>query len=464
MTDLPRPSQAELSREFADTVTACAPLSAHTSLDVPAGQVWVRAGSLLASGQRLAMIAAHRDGATVGGPWLRVVYVFTSGPPARVTELHVRIRPGRPFIPTLAGLSASAALFEADIAGAHGVVFCDPPPHGPLPAGLAHASARRRKVPRSRHGDLDELRRDPGLLAARISTGTDTPVGHTLAYVMAVEDACGRPVTREVARRRAVLLELERMHSHLTDLGTLVQLAGHHALHAQALRLRERLLRLNHLASGHRLLRGSVTLGGAVPLDGLDPAVVHSLAGYLAEFAADALNNARLRARLNGVAVLTATRARDLGILGFIARASGVDNDTRRTHPFTTHDDRTADCGPVNDQGDALARFCVRARELLTSAAIVADLTRTADTSPTGWPRTTTPTSATCGVGIVEGWRGAIVCRIELDARGTLTRLVTVDPSYLNATVTAAVDDTVASRDQTLARRSLHTLTEGYDL
>ncbi|MGY0230684.1 NADH-quinone oxidoreductase subunit D-related protein [Longispora urticae] len=461
MTDLPRPAHA--GPAVSGDPAGCAVLPARTGLDVPPTQMWIRAGTLLASGQRLAMIAAHRDGATVGGPWLRVVYVFTSGPPAHVTELHVRIQPGRPFIPTLAGLSASAALFEADITRQHGVVFCDPPPHGPLPAGLATAVARRRRVPASRHGDLDGHRHDPVVLAARISTGTDTPVGHTLAYAMAVEDALGRPVTTEVTRRRAVLLELERMHSHLTDLGTLVQLTGHHPLHARALHLRERLLRLNHLACGHRLLRGSVTLGGAVLREGLDPAALDALAGYLAEFTADALDNARLRARLNGVAILSTARARDLGALGFIARASGVDNDARRTHPFTRYG--ASGPVPVNDEGDALARFCVRAQELLTSAALVTDFADPTTAAPdTNWPVSSTPTAATCGVGIVEGWRGTIVSRVELDPRGALTRLVTVDPSYLNGAVAAAVRDTVAGADVTLARRSLHTLTDGLDL
>jgi Ni,Fe-hydrogenase III large subunit len=40
--------------------------------------------------------------------------------------------------------------------------------------------------------------------------------------------------------------------------------------------------------------------------------------------------------------------------------------------------------------------------------------------------------AARTGVGIVEGWRGRITTRVELDERGTLTRVKIVDPSWFN--------------------------------
>ena len=97
-------------------------------------------------------------------------------------------------------------------------------------------------------------------LTERISG--DTAVGHTLAFCLAVEDAARHPVSPDVQRIRAVLLELERLYNHAADLGGLCGDAGHGVLDAQAQRVREELLRINDTVTGHRLLRGAVHPGG----------------------------------------------------------------------------------------------------------------------------------------------------------------------------------------------------------
>src|SRR6185369_6802182 len=56
-------------------------------------------------------------------------------------------------------------------------------------------------------------------LAERISG--DTAVGHALAYVRAVEDALDITVPNQAHRIRTLLLELERLHNHTTDIGAL---------------------------------------------------------------------------------------------------------------------------------------------------------------------------------------------------------------------------------------------------
>src|SRR6185503_6736090 len=56
-------------------------------------------------------------------------------------------------------------------------------------------------------------------LAERISG--DTAVGHSLAYCLAVEDALQIAVPAHARRVRAALLELERLHNHIADLGAL---------------------------------------------------------------------------------------------------------------------------------------------------------------------------------------------------------------------------------------------------
>ena len=56
-------------------------------------------------------------------------------------------------------------------------------------------------------------------LAERISG--DTAVGHNLAYCLAVEQATGCTPPRPAQLLRVVLLELERLYNHTTDLGAM---------------------------------------------------------------------------------------------------------------------------------------------------------------------------------------------------------------------------------------------------
>ena len=66
-------------------------------------------------------------------------------------------------------------------------------------------------------------------------------------------------------RLRALLVELERLYNHATDLGALANDVGFGLANAHAQRMRERLLRINDTVTGHRLLRGAIHPGGVDP-------------------------------------------------------------------------------------------------------------------------------------------------------------------------------------------------------
>jgi Ni,Fe-hydrogenase III large subunit len=125
-------------------------------------------------------------------------------------------------------------------------------------------------------------------------------------------------------------------------------------------------------------------------------------------------------------------------VLGYVARASGVDVDARRDHPF--HEATTQVRSVVRTEGDVLARFLVRAEEVRASVDLLAVLLDglSAGSMVAARPRVAPPGAATgapvgtaSGVGLVEGWRGTIAHRVELGADGRLTHLAVVDPSFL---------------------------------
>ncbi|WP_240167416.1 NADH-quinone oxidoreductase subunit C [Streptomyces noursei] len=484
------------------------------------------AGDLFAAGHRIALVAAHHDTEQApGGRAVRVVYLFTSGPPDTRTELQVRLDADRPELPTLAHLSFPTGRFEREMRDLHGIVPLDhplpqrlvrhfhwpkgwypmrpdagpPPPFaeqegpypflevegdgvyeipvGPVHAGLIEPGHFRFSVVgetilrlKARlwfvHKGIEKLFEgrtvEHGLpLAERISG--DTAVGHALAYCLAIEEATGTHVPEPAQRARALLLELERLHNHTADLGALCNDVGHSILNAQAQRVREQLLRLNDEITGHRLLRGGVIPGGAVLRAIPDPARMRAVRDDLRQIADLALAHPTIRDRFTGTAQLTTDAARDLGCLGYIARASGLPTDARTAHPFHTHDQPPSP--PVHTHGDVLARFLVRAEEIDTSTALITDLT--AGLHPgatTTWPPLSSTEAPGSGVGIVEGWRGTITTRVELNADHTLARVKPVDPSFFNwPALPLALADTIVP-DFPLTNKSFNLSYAGNDL
>src|SRR6266540_4073855 len=425
------------------------------------------ASQFLADGYRLALVAAHDDSPSAAhGPALRVVYLFTDGPPDSRIELHVRLDPHQPQLPSLAALSFPAGRFEREMGDLYGIVPLNHPlprrlvrhhhwprgwhpmradagpppafgepegpypflavegpgvyeiPVGPVHAGLIEPGHFRFSVVgetilklKARlwfvHKGIEKLAEGRLLadvlpLAERVSG--DTAVGHALAFCLAVEEARDWRIPADAATLRAILFELERLYNHTTDIGALCNDVGYGVINAHAQRIREQLLRLNKHVTGHRLLRSAIVPG-----------------------------------------------------------ASGIDHDARRDHPFTP---ATTDIPPSrHTDGDVLARFLTRADEIQTSIQLITQLLETA---PATVAERTKPTwlaaGRASGVGLVEGWRGTIAHRIEMAPDGTVSRLKIVDPSFFNwPALPVALADTIVP-DFPLTNKSFNLSYAGNDL
>ena len=491
------------------------------TIAIGTGELVGHAARLLGSGHRVALVAGHDDGDT-----LRAVYLFTHAVTDARVELHVPLERTHPHLPSLAGLSFPAGRFEREMHDLYGIVAdghplprrlvrhfhwprgwypmrhdAGPPPEfgdvdgpypfrtvdgpgvyeipvGPVHAGLIEPGHFRFSVVgetilnlKARlwfvHKGIEKLfhgRRPEHAVELAERVSGDTAVGHTLAFCLAVEDARGTPAPPAAQRIRGILRELERLYNHVTDIGALCNDVGHGILHAHAHRIREQLLRLNDTVTGHRLLRGAIHPGGATVRQLPDPSALAAIAADTAEIVALALSHGVVRDRFTGTAVLTATQAADLGTLGYVARASGLTVDARHDHPLLDPDLRPT--GHTRTGGDVLSRFLVRADEVAASVrlitALVDDLGSHRGTPPTGPP--TSPGHRHTGVGIIEGWRGTIVHRIELAADGTLTRVKIVDPSFLNwPALPVALADTIVP-DFPLANKSFNLSYAGNDL
>ena len=148
------------------------------------------------------------------------------------------------------------------------------------------------------------------------------------------------------------------------------------------------------------------------------------------EMVAISFDNTLVRDRLERTGVLSSELARDYGVLGYVARGSGIDIDARRDHPsggYRQLEIRVA----VRTAGDVHARASVRVEEVQESARLI----REAVSLLTDGPFSVSFASLEPfkpAVGIVEGWRGRIVHWIMGGTDGTLHRVKIADPSFFN--------------------------------
>ncbi len=487
-------------------------------LDVTAPEIAALLEHQLADGYRAAMVAGVQD-----DDCFRVVYVLVRPADDQRVELTLRVPLDRPSIPSLASVSYPVGRFEREVRDLYGITpdahplpyrlirhghwpqgwypmrrDADPDPRfepdvgsfpflevegegvyeipvGPVHAGLIEPGHFRFSVVgetilrmKARlwfvHRGVEKLFEgrlpDEAIEVAERISG-DTAVGHALAFATAVEDAAGVAVSEEDRCVRALLLELERLHNHVADIGALANDVGFALANAHAQRLRESLLRLNKATTGHRLLRGGITIGGASVIALPDLDIVSSVAHAAAELAGLVLANSTVRDRFTGTAVLSQEAASGVGALGYVARASGIDIDARRDHPLI---DLGASFTVVLEHGgDVLSRFLVRVREVAVSAALVLDLASRLGAS-TGTGLRVAPAGPAAGLGLVEGWRGTITHRVELGADGRLSRVKVVDPSFFNwPALPLALADTIVP-DFPLANKSFNQSYAGNDL
>lgn len=268
-------------------------------------------------------------------------------------------------------------------------------------------------------------------LAERISG--DTTIGHSLAYCQAVEALARCDVPARAKYLRVVLLEMERLYNHIADFGAICNDTGFAAAHSHCFRIRERLLRLNKRLTGNRLLRGGIVLGGVgheLPI-GLD--LARELDSILADFneiVDISLSNAMLADRLEGSGHLTTKTATDHGVLGYVARASGLDVDARRDHPFAAYSALKFHV-PVYESGDVHARTMARVEEARESVSLIKQAFAAIPDGAIAKPLGSLPAFEPA-FGIVEGWRGAIMHWLMVDREGKLFRVKVKDPSFAN--------------------------------
>jgi Ni,Fe-hydrogenase III large subunit/Ni,Fe-hydrogenase III component G len=198
---------------------------------------------------------------------------------------------------------------------------------------------------------------------------------HSSCYCEAAEQAAGIEAPPRARYIRSLMLEIERIHSHLLWLGIAGHILGFDTVLMQAWRIREPIMWLCEQITGNRKTYGMNLVGGVrrdIPAE-LHPKILEVLAKIEAESLAVAnaiVGDTTLLVRLQGVGLLPEAEARRLCVVGPTARGSNVDIDARVDHPYAAYDELVPKV-IVHAAGDNWARVLVRIEEVFESIRLV---------------------------------------------------------------------------------------------
>jgi Ni,Fe-hydrogenase III large subunit/Ni,Fe-hydrogenase III component G len=233
---------------------------------------------------------------------------------------------------------------------------------------------------------------------------------HNVAYAQAVERAAAiRPPPR-ADYIRTIMLELERLHSHLLWVGLACHIVGFDTLFMQSFRIREPVMWIAENISGNRKTYALCVIGG-VRWD-VTPEHASALRQVLDTLESEwttivrAIQNDRnLQKRMRGVGIANANLVHTWGLLGPVARAAGVKLDCRRDHPYAAYDRLDFDVITATD-GDVWARVIVRAQEVFQSIRIIRQCLDRLEPGPLHTQITSELAAGRIGLSSVEAPRG----------------------------------------------------------
>lgn len=209
---------------------------------------------------------------------------------------------------------------------------------------------------------------------------------HNVAYTTSVENALGIEVPERAKYIRTILLETERLHSHLLNLGLACHFVGFDTGFMQFFRVREKSMKMAEILTGARKTYGMNLVGG-IRRDILKDEkqqclqLIKELRAEVNDLLDILVNTPNIVERTAGVGVLDPGVARDFSPVGPNVRGSGFSRDTRSDHAYCAY-------GLVpwtvisKDGNDVLSRTLIRAEEWYESAKIVEECLNTMPEGP----------------------------------------------------------------------------------
>lgn len=201
-------------------------------------------------------------------------------------------------------------------------------------------------------------------------------MNNNLGYVLAVEKLINLQVNDRAQYIRTIIVELNRVASHLIGMGTFAQDLGAYATPLfYCFRDREKIVELFEQLCGGRLTYNYMRIGGVqTELPPYAEKIIKQFIKYerkkLKEYNELLTYNAIFLARTKKIGILRPEAAINYSVTGPILRACGVKWDLRKDEPYMIYDHFKFNV-PVGIQGDSWDRFKVRLDEITESLKII---------------------------------------------------------------------------------------------
>ncbi len=257
---------------------------------------------------------------------------------------------------------------------------------------------------------------------------------HAFTYCMAVENLLQIPISSRAKYLRVIAEEIKRVASHLFNLAIQAHIIGFKSLFMHMMEVREIMQDVKETVYGNRMNLAANCIGG-VKYD-IDANLIEFLLKSLAKvedlskeimdiFATDKM----VLTRTQGLGLLPKEDAIKLGVVGPVARGSGINNDVRKSSPYAAYND--VDFNVILEHGACVhSRSMVRLKEIFESISIIRQLCLKLPEGPLWTPPKQIPTGQSAARS--EAPRGEVFYYLRTNSTDTPERLKWRVPSYMN--------------------------------
>jgi NADH-quinone oxidoreductase subunit D len=201
------------------------------------------------------------------------------------------------------------------------------------------------------------------------------PLGNNLVYCMAVEKLLDLQVPKRAQYIRVMMVELQRISSHLVWLGTHAIDLGAMTVFLYCFREREEILKIFEMFSGQRMMTSYIRIGGVAlqPPAGWRQAIekfLKYMPSRVDEYESLLTENRIWMGRTKNIGYISAEDAIALSMTGPTIRAAGVAYDNRKLFPYSSYDEFEFDV-PTRTDSDCFGRYMIRVAEMRESLKIV---------------------------------------------------------------------------------------------
>src|SRR5215468_5773933 len=201
------------------------------------------------------------------------------------------------------------------------------------------------------------------------------PLGNNLVYCLAVEKLLGLEVPKRAQYIRVMMVELQRISSHLVWLGTHAIDLGAMSVFLYCFREREEILKIFERFAGQRMMTSYIRIGGVAvePPAGWREMIgkfLKMLPSRVDEYEALLTENRIWIGRTKGVGYISPEDAIAMSMTGPTLRAAGVSYDNRKLFPYSNYKEFNFNV-PTRTKSDYYTRYLIRVAEMRESLKII---------------------------------------------------------------------------------------------